>query len=319
MSPVRAEAPRSATGARPTRRARAAPEEAVELGDVVGTEPAPEDEVLRGRDGRDRVDLQEAEVTDGLDDVGRRPVERLDVTAIRLASASSTSRPAPAAPSAAVPCTAQARSAFVQRGRRPTGRLRPDPRGELASEPAMASPASTGAPRSAHTPSTRSTFAFRSNVASTRPITMAGDREDVVAVLALRLRDVHLEPVAEPEQLRRALAVVDEAVERREQDRALRPGLRSRTSRCAHHAPSRPATRTTGTYVAQRAIRAASAPGGTPSNIHPNWSPPRDSRIREARSTTARRRRLVAHRGSSGGSRGREVPGARRSPLARRS
>src|SRR5262245_18315127 len=38
--------------------------------------------------------------------------------------------------------------------------------------------------------------------------------EDVVAVLALRLRDVHLEPVAEVEERLGAIAVVDEPIER---------------------------------------------------------------------------------------------------------
>ena len=37
------------------------PEEPVELGAVAGAEPAPEDEVLRRRDGCDRVDLKTAE------------------------------------------------------------------------------------------------------------------------------------------------------------------------------------------------------------------------------------------------------------------
>ena len=34
-------------------------EQSVELGSVVGAEPAPEDEVLGRRDGRDRVDLED--------------------------------------------------------------------------------------------------------------------------------------------------------------------------------------------------------------------------------------------------------------------
>jgi hypothetical protein len=47
------------------------------------------------------------------------------------------------------------------------------------------------------------------------------EREHVVAVLALRLRDVHLEPVAEVPERLGAVAVVDEAVERREERRAV--------------------------------------------------------------------------------------------------
>ena len=45
------------------------------------------------------------------------------------------------------------------------------------------------------------------------------EREDEVAVLALRLGDVDLEPEAEAEQLLGAVAVVDELVERRQQRR----------------------------------------------------------------------------------------------------
>mgnify|MGYP003457244285 CR=1 FL=1 len=40
-------------------------------------EPAPEDQMLRRCDGRDRIELQEAEAADGVQDVGRRPVEEL--------------------------------------------------------------------------------------------------------------------------------------------------------------------------------------------------------------------------------------------------
>ena len=45
------------------------------------------------------------------------------------------------------------------------------------------------------------------------------DRHHEVAVLALRLRDVDLQPEAEPEQLLRPRAVVGQPVERRQQDR----------------------------------------------------------------------------------------------------
>ena len=51
-------------------------------------------------------------------------------------------------------------------------------------------------------------------------LSAAQNREDVVAELAFRQGDVHLEPVAEAEELRRALTVVDEPVEGREEDRA---------------------------------------------------------------------------------------------------
>jgi hypothetical protein len=41
------------------------------------TEPAPEDQALRGCDGGDRVDLEEAEPAHGLEDAGRAAVEEL--------------------------------------------------------------------------------------------------------------------------------------------------------------------------------------------------------------------------------------------------
>ena len=50
-------------------------------------------------------------------------------------------------------------------------------------------------------------------------------RQHVVAVLALRLRDVHLEPVAEAPQRLGPRAVVDQAVEGREQRRPVRHRL----------------------------------------------------------------------------------------------
>src|SRR5439155_21176077 len=48
------------------------------------------------------------------------------------------------------------------------------------------------------------------------------ERQDVVAVLALRRRHVHLQPVAEIEQRLGSIAVVHEAVERRKQRDAVR-------------------------------------------------------------------------------------------------
>jgi hypothetical protein len=53
------------------------PEQPVELCPVVPGDAAPENEMLRRRDGRDRVDLEAAEVPDRRQDVGRRPVEQL--------------------------------------------------------------------------------------------------------------------------------------------------------------------------------------------------------------------------------------------------
>ena len=53
------------------------PEEALELRGVERPEPAPEDEVLRRRDARNRVELEEAEPADGLEDAARPAVEPL--------------------------------------------------------------------------------------------------------------------------------------------------------------------------------------------------------------------------------------------------
>ena len=53
------------------------PEQPVELGAVEGAEPAPEHELLRRRDGGDRVELEVAELPHGREHVVRRAVERL--------------------------------------------------------------------------------------------------------------------------------------------------------------------------------------------------------------------------------------------------
>jgi hypothetical protein len=51
------------------------PQQAVELGGIVWAEPAPQNELLRRRDRRDRIDLEEAEVPDRVEDRTCRPVE----------------------------------------------------------------------------------------------------------------------------------------------------------------------------------------------------------------------------------------------------
>src|SRR5262249_9766179 len=63
--------------------------------------------------------------------------------------------------------------------------------------------------------------------AAVRPAEAAAARDgrDVVAVRALRLRHVHLEPVAEAPEKLGAIAVVDEPVERGEKGHAVRHGL----------------------------------------------------------------------------------------------
>jgi hypothetical protein len=53
------------------------PEQAIELRRVEGPETAPEDEVLRGRDGGDGVELEEPEPADGMEDSACRAVEQL--------------------------------------------------------------------------------------------------------------------------------------------------------------------------------------------------------------------------------------------------
>src|SRR5262249_16307501 len=50
------------------------PEQPVELGPVEGPEPAPENEVLRRRNGGDRIELEEAEPPHGVEDAARRAV-----------------------------------------------------------------------------------------------------------------------------------------------------------------------------------------------------------------------------------------------------
>jgi hypothetical protein len=55
------------------------PEEAIEFRGIVRAETAPEDELLRRRDGRDRVELQETEAANRFEDVVRRAVEELRV------------------------------------------------------------------------------------------------------------------------------------------------------------------------------------------------------------------------------------------------
>jgi hypothetical protein len=53
------------------------PEETVELRRIEGAEPAEEHELLRRRDRRDRVHLQEAELSHGVEDRRGAPVEQL--------------------------------------------------------------------------------------------------------------------------------------------------------------------------------------------------------------------------------------------------
>ena len=67
------------------------PQQPVELGAVVRAEPAPEDEVLRRRHRRDRVDLEEAEPADRVEHVVAEPSSSCARTAMRRASARLTS------------------------------------------------------------------------------------------------------------------------------------------------------------------------------------------------------------------------------------
>ena len=149
------------------------PQQAVELRHVVRAQSAPEDEVLCGRHGRDRVELQEPEPADGLEHVRRGPVEELrpdgDTAGLGLVD----QPPSAGAPRAAEPDGLRhgGRPAQARGTRRPTRTSSaPTHSASSRSAPTTSGPASAGAPRSAHTPSTRSTLAVRSNVASTRPI-----------------------------------------------------------------------------------------------------------------------------------------------------
>src|SRR5213595_2270948 len=53
------------------------PQQAVELGDIVRPEPTPEHQLLRRRHARDRIDLEEAELANGLELAPRAAVEQL--------------------------------------------------------------------------------------------------------------------------------------------------------------------------------------------------------------------------------------------------
>ena len=53
------------------------PQQPVELAAVEGTEPAPQHELLRGRHGGDRIELEEPESPHRLEDARRRAVESL--------------------------------------------------------------------------------------------------------------------------------------------------------------------------------------------------------------------------------------------------
>ena len=72
-------------------------------------------------------------------------------------------------------------------------------------------------------PSSSSVFVLRSKtrLGAADDAVADQERQDVVAVLALRLRHVHLEAVVEVPERLGAVAVVDEPVERREQRRAI--------------------------------------------------------------------------------------------------
>ena len=69
---------------------------------------------------------------------------------------------------------------------------------------------------SSHEPSTSSVsgLAVEARLDPTDDPVADEDRQHVVAVLPLRLRDEHLQPVAEPEQRLGAVAIVDQPVER---------------------------------------------------------------------------------------------------------
>ena len=76
------------------------------------------------------------------------------------------------------------------------------------------------APSSSSTP----VFLVEARLRAADDLVADEERQHVVAVLALRLRDEHLEPVAEVPQRLGAVAVVDEAVEGGEEDGAVGDG-----------------------------------------------------------------------------------------------
>src|SRR2546425_3809745 len=65
-------------------------------------------------------------------------------------------------------------------------------------------------------------LAIEHGIDATHEPVAAEDGQDVVPELPLRLRDVHLEPVVEPEQRLGPVTVVDESVERRQERHPVR-------------------------------------------------------------------------------------------------
>ena len=201
------------------------PEKAVELCDVVAAEPAPQHEVLRRRDGRDRVELEEPQVANRVEHGRRRPVEELradgDPARLRLvdqpcAGPGGHKPPSPdplrhAAPSSTHAGRVSRRQRRLRRAMLPghATRLRPRnlPRrgGSLRPDAVYTQDAGTTIEGGVHPADQR---------------VAVQDREDVVAVLPFGGRDVHLEPIAKAEQLQRPLAVVHEPVERRQENSA---------------------------------------------------------------------------------------------------
>ena len=102
------------------------PEQPIELGDVVRAEPAPEDELLRRRDRRDRVDLEEAEPADRVEDGRRRAVEELsaDRDPPRLLRRDEPHRSDPLEPDRATQPIERALEGVVERAERRTPRSR---------------------------------------------------------------------------------------------------------------------------------------------------------------------------------------------------
>ena len=142
--------------------------------------------------------------------------------------------------------------------------------------------------RSHQTPFTRSTsrLAVEDGLDPPDDPVAAQDRQDVVAVLALRLRHVHLEPVVEAPERLGAVAVVDEPVERGEERRARSAPARRRRRGCASQPALARAGRPARGSAARRSALAPPA-SGTGSVSGYQRSARSQSRCRRRRPTTA--------------------------------
>ena len=190
-------------------------------------------------------------------------------------------------------CPAAQRGGPRRGTRRPTAiSSAPSHAASRSSASRIAAPAAAAAPGSAQTPMTdrRAVASVEDGLDAADQLGAAEDRQDVVAVLALRLRHEHLEPVVEAEQRLRAVAIVDQAVERGEERDAV--GHRRRRARPdappSHRARAARRARGSGRSVDRRSASrsgSASVSGSTRSARSQRRCPPR----RPAIATSPRR------------------------------